>query len=181
MKIESATPVRQVDQGLNMTNLVAGLKWKVGVLGSDYEWEGLLEAVWEVHLDPISDDYTPEEISAEELLVKWGRRVQDEYPDGLVPIYWYAACRSEGKFAAMPFQFNHFSEEPQEDFLSEFTWPINSVTGERLNWLTIPVIDKLWNDKQADKGGFIQEATGWKPSIFQPFVYLPSLLKGIGS
>ena len=52
--------------------------------------------------------------------------------------------------------------------------------GERLNWLLLPVEDKLWNAKQANKGGFIQEATGWKPSILQPFVYLPALLKGTG-
>ena len=55
----------------------------------------------------------------------------------------------------------------------------NSVTGEELNWLTLPVVDKLWNRKRADKGGFIQEATGWKPAIFQPYVYLPSLMSAL--
>jgi len=41
----------------------------------------------------------------------------------------------------------------------------------------LPVQDKLWRPGQAGKGGFIQEATGWKPAILQPFVYLQSLLE----
>jgi hypothetical protein len=32
----------------------------------------------------------------------------------------------------------------------------------------------------AMEGGFIQEATGWKPSALQPHVYLPTLLHSIG-
>jgi hypothetical protein len=81
----------------------------------------------------------------------------------------------------MPFQSPHSGEEVErEDFLTFYDWPIDMVTGERLNWLTLPVVDKLWRDKRMDKGGFIQEATNWKPSILQPFVYLDSLLGGIG-
>ena len=81
----------------------------------------------------------------------------------------------------MPFQFNHFSGEAEEDFLTVFTWPIDSATGARLNWLSLPVVDKFWNAEAARKGGFIQEATGWKPGILQPYVYLPSLLQGKGN
>ncbi|NER28870.1 MAG: hypothetical protein F6J89_14840 [Symploca sp. SIO1C4] len=61
------------------------------------------------------------------------------------------------------------------DFLNYFTSPVHFKTGEPLNWLSLPVVDKLWNNQRADKGGFIQEATGWKPSILQPFVYLRAL------
>ncbi|OIP26010.1 MAG: hypothetical protein AUK00_05490 [Dehalococcoidia bacterium CG2_30_46_9] len=75
----------------------------------------------------------------------------------------------------MPFQFQHLPGMFRDDFLTHFTWPIHSVTGERLNWLTLPVVDKLWNPKRANKGGFIQEVTGWKPAILQPYVYLPAL------
>ena len=80
----------------------------------------------------------------------------------------------------MPFQFNHTLDLPDENFLSFYGWPAHSATGEQLNWLTLPVLDKRWNAKRADKGGFIQEATGWKPSILQPFVYLPGLAKASG-
>ena len=82
----------------------------------------------------------------------------------------------------MPFQFERFptSETPEdsktvEEFLVHFTWPVNSVSGERLSWLDLPLVDKLWNSQRGDKGGFIQQATGWKPSILQPYVYLPAL------
>ncbi len=74
----------------------------------------------------------------------------------------------------MPFQHKHGMKH-SDDFLSFFTWPVHSVTGERLNWLTLPAVDKLWDPRRADKGGFIQQATGWKPAILQPCVFLPSL------
>jgi hypothetical protein len=149
--------------------------WKVRSLRSDYGWEGVLVAYWEVYLDPISNDYTPREIDARALFYKWEKRVRKEFRNGLIPISWFVECREEGKFNYMPFQFNHFLGHPVEDFLTFFTWPVNSVTGEPLNWLTLPVVDKLWNTRRADKGGFIQQATGWKPAILQPYVYLPAL------
>jgi hypothetical protein len=149
--------------------------WKVRSLTSNYEWEGVLVAYWEVSLDPISDDYTPKEIDVRELFHKWERQVRKNHRNGLVPIHWFVECREEGKFNYMPFQFNHFSNYSHEDFLTFFTWPVNPETGERLNWLTLPVADKLWNSRRADKGGFIQQATGWKPAILQPYVYLPAL------
>jgi len=155
--------------------------WKVRSLRSDYEWEGILVAYWEVALDPISDEYTPKEINARELFYRWAKEVKKKYPNNLIPIYWFVECREQGKFAYAPFQFNHFIESnPSEDFLSEFTWPVNSLTGEKLNWLKLPVVDKLWNSKRGDKGGFIQEATGWKPAILQPYVYLPALTSALG-
>ncbi len=151
-------------------------KWKVRSRRSDYEWEGMLTAYWEVELDPISDDYTPQEISADGLLSIWEKGVRDKYSNGLIPISWFVQCKEQGKFDYMPFQFNHWPEYSHEDFLTNFKWPLSSETGERLNWLTLPVIDKLWNPRHADKGGFIQQATGWKPAILQPHVYLPALL-----
>ena len=77
----------------------------------------------------------------------------------------------------MPFQYEHLTDMPSEDFLTFFTHPVNSVSGKPLNWLTLTVVDKLWNSKSANKGGFIQQATGWKPAILQPYVYLPALIE----
>lgn len=152
--------------------------WKVRDRHSDYEWEGLIVAYWEVSLDPISDEYTPQEMDARELFNKWVKQACGKYPNELVPIFWFVQCEEHGKFEGMPFQFKHFPGM-DEDFLTFFTWPINSVTGEWLNWLTLPVVDKLWNSKRADKGGFIQEATQWKPAILQPYVYLPALTSAL--
>lgn len=148
--------------------------WRVRHLQSDYQWEGPLVAYWEVDHDPISDNYTPDEISATDLLRQWAKRVRNAHPDQMVPIYWFVESREEAKFERMPFQPRHYGLD--EDSLTNYTWPVDKRTGQRLNWLTLPVVDKLWNKTRCENGGFIQEATGWKPGILQPVVYLPSLL-----
>ncbi|MFI8365303.1 hypothetical protein ACIGD1_34765 [Streptomyces sp. NPDC085612] len=53
-------------------------------------------------------------------------------------------------------------------FLTWYTHPLHAATGEPLNWLRLPVVDRGWNASVGDRGGFIQEATGWKPSPLQP-------------
>lgn len=152
--------------------------WRVSSRHSDYVWESPLAAYWEVLLDPISDDYTPDEKSAEELLLLWASKVKADEANDLVPIYWYV--KGEGQFEYMPFQYEHHPETHPDNFLTFHSWPVDVETAEPLNWLSLPVVDKLWRPGSAAKGGFIQEATGWKPSILQPFVFLPSLLRGRG-
>ena len=138
------------------------------------EWQDELLAVWEVSLDPISNGYTPEDVAAEDLLRLWADRVDKEYPNGLIPINWIV--KSKQTWDVMPLQFDHIGGNLPDDFLKYYTWPVSVETDERLDWLRLPVADKLWNARRADKGGFIQQATGWKPAILQPYVYLPSLL-----
>ena len=140
---------------------------------TDQRFEEPLTAYWEVHYDAMSDDHTPDEMDAVELLREWAAKVGKDYENNLVPIFWFV--RSE----RMPFQFLHCPETKEENFLTHFTWPVNKRTDDRLNWLVLPVVDKLWNKNRANKGGFIQETTGWKPSILQPFVYLPSILSAL--
>lgn len=152
--------------------------WKVKSPRPGNELEGELVAYWEVYYDPISDNYTPQEISAEELFNLWVGKVKQEYHSGLIPIHWSVESAPNGTFEFMPFRFESAPlDQVDQDFLTYFTWPVSKETGERLNWLHLPVVDKLWNTKRADKGGFIQEFTGWKPGILQPHVYLPSLLQ----
>jgi len=154
--------------------------WKFENLRTGFECTASLVAYWEVSWDPISDDFTPEETSAEELFVKWSRRVGEKYDNGLIPISWFVDVKGDVKtFEFMPFQFEHFTRANARDFLTFFSWPVHAKTGKPLNWLELPVVDKLWRPGQANKGGFIQEATGWKPSILQPYVYLPSLEKAL--
>jgi hypothetical protein len=150
--------------------------WHVRSIETDYEWEGALEAYWEVSHDPLSDDYTPGDISARELFALWASVVQEEYKDGLIPIWWYVQCLDQGKLDAMPHRLHPQGAIFQDDFLASFTWPTEKHTGKRLNWLELPVVDKLWNSHSVAKGGFIQQLTGWKPGILQPFVFLPTLL-----
>jgi hypothetical protein len=96
----------------------------------------------------MSDDYAPTEISATDLLARWALAVRRVYSNGLVPIYWFVEGPGRGKLERMPFQYNHLKAA--------------GAAPEDSNG--------------ADKGGFIQEATGWKPAILQAFVHLQTLV-----
>ena len=134
-----------------------------------------LWASYEVAGMSISDDYTSWEITAEELLRIWATWVEARYPSGIVPINWYV--QGKQRFEALPGRIDPYGEGyEQEDFLNFFTRPIRTDTGEPLRWSQLPFEDLEWNEERNDKGGFIQEATGWKPSIFQPFVLIDHLL-----
>jgi hypothetical protein len=135
-----------------------------------------LFASWEVDLSAISDNYTPDEITAEELFFIWAEKAIKHYPDGLIPIYWSVRGFPKGISEAMPFQYLEGS-----DFLTYFSYPIRVDTGKPLNFADLPIIDKYWNTSKADKGGFIQEFLKWKPSPFQSHFYLPSFLKQLKS
>lgn len=150
-------------------------EWLIRAPKYGFEWTGSLVAVWEAAYDPITDDYLPSEKSAAELLSMWADIVAEKYPDGYVPLHWYVESPGHGKFEAMPFQ-----PGTGQDFLTHYDWPEDPDTGELLNWLTLPVRDKLWRPGRANKGGFLQEATGWKPTILQPTVHAPGLLGAAG-
>lgn len=131
--------------------------------------EQSLELGWYLNWDSISDDYTTDEITASKLFSMWLGKIGDVED---LPIRWIVWGVSEGA----PF----VSDDDDEDFLTYYTWPEHSESGERLNWLTLPVQDKAWNALRGDKGGFIQEVTGWKPSALQRNVHLPTLLRASG-
>lgn len=119
-------------------------------------YRGPLALRWEVHGDPISDNYDPAETSAAELWATWRRR----YPGDRLSIYW--SVRGEGIFESAP----GFGGVLGEDFLTFYTWPRDSA-GRPIRWADLPVMDKRWTPDRADKGGFVQEHTGWKPSPLQ--------------
>lgn len=128
---------------------------------------------WEVVGDPITDDYTPAEASADELWARWVRK----YPDPVKPVYWSVISpRGEGVAEFAPF----LGDGDGEDFLTVYTWPLHATSGERVRWAALPVLDKLWDAKHSDKGGFIQSATGWKPAPFQTTVDTALLAKASG-
>jgi hypothetical protein len=113
---------------------------------------------WEVNGDPVTDHYTPDEISARGLWDLWFPKYASEGP---VKVYW--SVRGDATAEWAPFTDNGMGE----DFLTFFSWPVHAQSGERVNWVRLPVQDKLWHGTRGDKGGFIQELTGWKPSPFQ--------------
>ncbi len=139
-------------------------------------WKTDLRANWELVLDPVSEDFSAETMSASKLMKLWVGRIRSRgFSGGLIPIYWYVESEDARVLESMPFQYEHYSGHAREDFLTFFTWPVDAETKSKLNWLELPVLDKEWNTERSHKGGFIQEATGWKPAILQPYVYLNSL------
>jgi hypothetical protein len=141
-----------------------------------------LELYWEVMGDPISDEYTHDEKSARDLwhlwLDRYGRGEHDaRLGPGWVPILWFVQ-ETGNDLGFLEYAPHAYAEEPPDrDFLTYFTWPRNDQTGQDLRWPALPVCDKFWNEERADKGGFFQEATGWKPGAYQPFVHVPSLAR----
>jgi hypothetical protein len=163
-----------------------GTRWTFTAHGTDYTQTQELVLYAEPHGSTITDDYLPQEISAQELWKLWvdeyadlfHKRWPDLYRPGEVPISWSVTRPTVmGTFEAAPHITDWRTlpgmadaEAGQEDFLTHYTHPANADTGERLNWLRLRVLDRGWNKTAADKSGFVQEATGWKPSPLQPSV-----------
>lgn len=138
---------------------------------------------WEISGDPISDNYSPDEIDAVDLLKRWLER---SYPDhtteslygpGMVGIYWFVDIA--GMFETADCTADVYRHD-DETFLTHFTQPRHTDTDETINWNRVPVADKLWDQGHADKGGFFLTATGWRPSPLQPAVYVPGVLRAAG-
>lgn len=189
----NATPT-----GRQATRVPAGIPaWKFCSLANGYPRTEPLWLYWEVHCDPISDDYTVDEIRPSDLWRLWLDDTIDEAAEaihghGAFQISWFVEGPST--FEGAPLRdircsMHHMHQHPETwpdeesmhksmhdlNFLGHFTWPRDPTTGERLQWSRLPVIDKVWRERNlpelhAFKGGFIQEATGWKPSPLQPFV-----------
>jgi len=156
---------------MNPLTYPGGTKWRFTALQSGVEKVGELKLYWEVEGDPISDDSLPGEESARELLERWLTWVWDRkafhHDLGVphVPIHWYVMGDDSGTFEAAP---PIIPLDRHDNFTPFYSHPAEVDTDEPVNWLRLPVVDKRWRDGAADKGGFIQEATGFKPSSFQP-------------
>ena len=150
---------------------------------SYYRRSERLMLAWEANGDSITDTLTPTEVEAEELLQRWVRRLEtcNGWSESLgkpwVDLRWFVVMAPDHRgLEGAPFQVNKL-EPVLQDFLSFFTWPEHATTGEPLNWLRLPVLERLWRPGRGDKGGFIQEATGWKPSALEPYLNVELLLR----
>lgn len=156
---------------MNPLTYESDIRWRYTALGSGHEKVGALGLGWEVEGDPISDPYLPEDISALELLEHWLSWLWERKPfdEDLgvphVPIRWFVRGIDSGTLEGAP---PIMPLDRRDNFLTFYSHPENEQTGEPVNWLRLPVQEKLWGTDRADKGGFLQEATGFKPSAFQP-------------
>jgi len=143
---------------------------------------GELSLYWEALGDPVSDDYDIEDASARELWRIWRKRypiderAEERWGEGAVRISWYVGGEV---FESAPHAIYLPDYEP-ETFLDSYSTPIDVATGEPIQWTRLPVEDKLWREGRPDKGGFIQEATGWKPSPLQPVFWPDQLAAACG-
>lgn len=167
----------------------AATRWTFRSRVSGYERTVPLALYWEPDGSPLSDDYTPDEADAHELWRMWvkryGAKYHQERPELYkpwnVPIYWFVTSVGEGGvFEAAPHQDLPDDFPLREDFLTHFTDPVHATTEEPINWARVPVLDYGWNAKQADKSGFIQEATGWKPSPLQRVMDVRQVARAAG-
>lgn len=160
-----------------------GTKWNYQSFRGGHELTEELVLYWEANGDPISDDFTPDDIEAPALFAEWRRwlKLRDGWSKAMgepwVDIIWFVTTTEHaGTFEGAPFQVLEWLRD-DDDFLTFFTWPVDASSREPLNWLRLPVDDKLWREARGDKGGFIQEATGWKPSPLQSYVNVDVLVK----
>ncbi|WP_432247691.1 hypothetical protein ACRAR1_07010 [Streptomyces sanyensis] len=152
-------------------------RWRFRTRMGGYEHVVPLVYHWEVNGAPMSDDYTPDEADAAELWARWiaefGNRGHLDYPERLKPgqvtIYWSVLSPGGGGiFESAPYGPPMlWSDSLREDFLTHYSEPVHEKTEEPINWTRVPVRDLGWSSTASDKGGFIQEATGWKPSPLQ--------------
>lgn len=121
-----------------------------------------LTLAWYLDGVSMSDQYDAVDRTAHELFDEWIRKYGQT--DALLPIFWQVAEAGE------PAPFQDHSLMRDHTFLDEWSDPVDADTGEPINWLTLPVADGVWRETETTKGGFLQEATGWKPSALQPSV-----------
>lgn len=167
-----------------------GTTWRfhnVGHPGNVRESE--LVYLWEADGSSITDDYLPEEVSAHDLWRRWVDRYADQdhkqwpelFQPGEIRISWFITTPEQRHtFEGAP----HASKPPtdyqyDEDFLTHYSHPVDVATGERLNWLRLPVLDRGWTGR-GDKAGFVQEVLGWKPAPLQDRLNVRQLGRAAG-
>jgi predicted GIY-YIG superfamily endonuclease len=97
--------------------------------------------------------------------------LERRYPEWLdadaVPIIWSVRSRDsvDSIYETAPFQ----KFDPSwGDFLTHFTWPVDTKTGEHLDWFRLPVVNERFPE--------FAEALAWMPSPLQPTCPLRSIL-----
>ncbi|WP_406723896.1 hypothetical protein WJ438_03425 [Streptomyces sp. GD-15H] len=175
----------------------AGTMWTFRSRESGYVNTEELALSWLVGgTAPICEDPSAEGKPAADLWHYWARdanRYHERWPDafrpGEVHISWkvVAPPPGDGVFEGAPYTRDerHLPrqsqvDESQHDFLTWYTYPEHAETGERVNWLRLPVLDRAWRDGTEDLGGFIQEASGWKPSPLQLAMDVVQVARGCG-
>lgn len=163
---------------------------------------GPLYLHWKADGDEVGHACDPAEIDAASVWALWldklaaTDRLDTIAGPGWVRLYWFARGLRVGSFPTVSpdvagdmlttpemvdtFNTERFLMAKHQAFLDHFTWPVEAATGMPVNWLRLPVPDKYWNTDRVSSGGFVQEATGWKPAPLQPFIHIPTMAQSAG-
>jgi hypothetical protein len=171
----------------------AGTTWLFNAVRNNYPNAHELVLYWEPEAERQFMDHDPRQAPAVSLWREWADfmadQLHDEHPTrfqpGDVHITWSIRTPSGNGIAeyAPHLQPNPVVEslDHDENFLTHYTHPVHAVTGERVNWLRLPVADRRWNTSGLDSGrGFIQDAIGWKPGPLQPVMNVRQLALAAG-
>ncbi|GGP83728.1 hypothetical protein ACWDY7_26770 [Streptomyces calvus] len=190
--------MRQTTTQASVQPYPAGTLWTFRSLKSRHEQTEELALSWlPGRSSHLTDSHLPEETPATALWQKWlkeANHYHEQWPDlfrpGEVHLAWKvitAPPATHGIIEGAPYTRDErrmraetHTDDLRETFLTWYTHPVHAESGERLNWLRLPVADRGWNDDRADPGGFVQEATGWKPSPLQLAMDVVQVARGSG-
>lgn len=119
---------------------------------------------WEIDYETITDDYDYDEADEFELFRWWSRLLESKgrTSTSQLPIWWSVSGPTTAEFAEQS------SEWPDGPYFDKYYY-LSSPNGSHIPVHCLPVADKKWTASQMDKGGFIQQATQWKPTPLQQF------------
>jgi hypothetical protein len=131
---------------------------------------GHMCAHYELWYDPITDDYSPQDISARDLYQQWRKHVVNSRYGDFIPIIWFVS--GPGIFESHPLYEHDYKQDGYDD---HFTEP-QRTDGQHFDWDDLPIIRKRWNtNDKVVKGGFVEELTGWRPQSHQMWVSLDEI------
>ncbi len=147
-------------------------RWTFASLHSGFERTSALYLYGELDCSAMVDDYY--ELDGEGQLARYVQYLEEHHPQWLsadaVPIIWFV--RGAQTMENAPFQSGEYGPDgkwgSRNDFLSEFTWPYDARTGERVDWFKLPV--------RIDRFPEFAQALDWAPSALQPTCPLRSIL-----
>lgn len=119
---------------------------------------------WEIDHDAISDDYYYEEADEFDLFRWWSRKLVSKgcTSSSMLPIWWSVSGPTTAEFAEQS------TEWPDGPYFDKYYY-LAAPNGGHIGVHCLPVADKKWTPAQMDKGGFIQQATQWRPTPLQRF------------
>lgn len=147
-------------------------RWTFASLHSGLKRSVTLYLYGELDCSAMVDEYY--ELDGEGQLAAYVEYLEEHHPEWLaadaVPIIWFV--RGEETMENAPFQAGEYGPQgkwgSRSDFLSEFTWPNDARTGERVDWFKLPV--------RIDRFPEFAQALDWLPSALQPTCPLRSIL-----